>query len=81
MKFCTPKDIYSLDYANSRFDILTPTYEVGQIKLVNGSAAVYGGLDVDDCDDDGVAWADGSGGDVTPARETSDKKDGTASVK
>ena len=79
--FCTPKDIYALDYGNTRYDILTPVYTTGQAKVVNGSAIVYGGLDVDDCDDDGVAWADGSGGDVTPARETSDKKDGSASVK
>lgn len=79
--YCTDKDIYSYDFSNSRFDILTPRYEVGTVKVVNGSAVVRGGLSVDTCDTDPVAWVDGSGGDVTPSRDTSDKQDGTASVK
>jgi hypothetical protein len=79
--FCTKKDIYSYDFSNSRFDILTPLYQVGTVKVVNGSAVVRGGLSVDNCDDAVVAWVDGSGGDVTPSRDTSDKQDGTASVK
>lgn len=79
--FCTKKDIYSFDFSLSRFDILTPIYQVGTVKVVNGSAVVNGGLNIDNCDDASVAWVDGSGGDVTPSRDTSDKQDGTASVK
>jgi hypothetical protein len=79
--FCTPKDIYSLDYAQSRFDILTPVYTVGQVKVTNGSAIVYGGLSVDTCDTDPVAWADGSVGDVTPSRVTTSPQEGTAFVR
>ena len=80
--FCTPKDIYSLDTANSRFDILTPIYSVGQVKVTQNSAVVRGGLDVDDCDDDGVAWADGTAGaDCTPSRVTSSPQEGSAYVR
>ena len=35
--FCTPKDIYSLDYSNSRYDILTPTYTTGTIEIKTGA--------------------------------------------
>lgn len=31
--FCTPSDIYSYDFGNARFDILTPTYSTGTIKV------------------------------------------------
>lgn len=79
--FFTPKDIYAYDFTNSRFDILTPVYTTGTVKVVNGSAVVHGGLSVDTCDTNPVDWADGSGGNVTVSRETSDKQDGTASVK
>lgn len=79
--FCTPDDIYKLDLSNSRFDYITPTYAVGTVKVVNGSAIVRGGLSVDTCDTDPVAWADGSAGDVTPSRETSSPQDGTAFVR
>lgn len=80
--FCTKKDIYAYDFSNSRFDILTPTYEVGKIAVTNASAKVYGGLEVDNCDEV-LAWADGSGGDVTPTRTTvaGEFKEGTAGVK
>lgn len=79
--FGTPKDIYAYDFGNSRFDILTPLYQTGKILVTNASTKVYGGLELDNCDTNPVAWVDGSGGDVTVSRETSDKKDGTASVK
>jgi len=54
--FATPKDIYKYDFVNSRYDILTPVYTNGAIRVENGSAKVYGGLNVDDCDDSPVAW-------------------------
>lgn len=79
--FATNRDIYEYDFTNSRFDYLTPAYKVGTVKVVNGSAVIHGGLSVDTCDTNPVAWADGSGGDVTPSRDTVDKQDGTASVK
>lgn len=79
--FATPSDIYAADFTNSRFDILTPTYEVGKIMVTNASTKVYGGFEVDNCDTNPVGWVDGSAGDVVVSRETSDFKEGTASVK
>lgn len=79
--FCTPKDIYKVDFSNSRFDILTPLYQTGVVKVANGSAVVRGGLSVDNCDANPVEWADGSGGDVTPSRNTTSPQDGTAFVR
>ncbi len=77
----TKRDIVYRDAANDRYVFVTPQYSTGVLRVENGSAEVYGGLNLDDCDDDGVAWADGSGGDVTVSRETTEKKENTASVK
>lgn len=41
--FCTPKDIYSLDYTNSRYDILTPTYTTGTIEIQVGTPTILRG--------------------------------------
>lgn len=81
--FATKRDIVSYDFGNARFDYLTPLYQVGKILVTNGSTKVYGGLEIDNCDVDPVAWADGSGGDVTPSRTTTsgEFKEGTAGVK
>ena len=78
---CTKKDVAYRDVNNDRLVYITPQYSTGVIRVENGSAKVYGGLNLDDCDDDPIAWADGSGGDVTPSRETSEIKENTASVK
>ncbi len=40
---CTPKDIYSLDYANTRFDILTPVYTTGTIEIQAGTPTILRG--------------------------------------
>lgn len=40
---CTPKDIYSLDYTNTRFDILTPTYTTGTIEIQAGTPTILRG--------------------------------------
>lgn len=77
----TKRDIAKYDFGNTRWDFLTPLYQTGKVKLVNGSAIVRGGLEVDNCDTDPVAWADGSGGDVTPSRNTTSPQDGTAFVR
>ncbi len=77
----TKRDIAKRNSSNDRLDYLTPQYSTGVISVENASTEIYGGINVDDCDDDGVAWVDGSGGDVTPARETTIKKENTASVK
>lgn len=77
----TTKDIYKYDFGNSRYDYLTPKYSVGKIRVENNSTKIYGGLEVDNCDDAVVAWADGSGGDVVPSRNTTTPKDGAAFVR
>ena len=41
--FCTPKDIYSLDYGNTRFDILTPVYTTGTIEVQAGTPTIFRG--------------------------------------
>jgi len=41
--FCTSKDIYSLDYSNSRYDILTPTYTTGTIEIQAGTPTILRG--------------------------------------
>lgn len=80
--FATDRDIAKYDFGNARFDYLTPTYGVGTVKVVNGSAVVHGGLSVDTCDTNPVAWLDGTGGGTcTPSRDTSVFQEGTASVK
>src|SRR3990167_5112934 len=68
LMLATKRDILYRDAANDRYAFVTPQYAVGQIRVENASLKIYGGLDVDDCDDDGVAWVDGSAGDVTPSR-------------
>lgn len=41
--FCTPKDIYSWDSGDARFDILTPVYTTGTIEVKTGELTkVYG---------------------------------------
>lgn len=80
--FATDRDIAKYDFGNSRFDYLTPAYLTGTVKLVNGSAVVRGGLSVDTCDTNPVAWVDGTGGGTcTVTRDTSVFQEGTASVK
>lgn len=80
--FATDKDIAKFDFSASRFDYLTPLYTVGTVKVVNGSAVVHGGLSVDTCDTNPVAWLDGTGGATcVPSRDTSVFQEGTASVK
>lgn len=80
--FATDRDIAKFDFGNSRFDYLTPVYSTGTVKVVNGSAVVHGGLSVDTCDTNPVAWVDGTGGTTcTPSRDTSVFQEGTASVK
>ena len=79
--FFTTKDIYKYNFGSSRYDFLTPKYSVGKIRVENASTKIYGGLEVDNCDVSPVAWADGSAGDVTPSRETTAPKDGTAFVR
>lgn len=78
---CTKRDVAWRDESNDRLVYLTPKYEVGKILVTNASAIIYGGLEVDNCDDAVVQWADGSGGDVTPSRQTASPKDGTAFVR
>lgn len=41
--FCTPKDIYALDYGASRYDILTPTYTTGTIEIQVGTPTILRG--------------------------------------
>src|SRR3990167_9355147 len=77
----TKRDIFYRDSTNNRMQFITPKYTTGVIRVENASAEIYGGVNVDDCDDDPIAWADGSAGDVTPARETTIIKENTASVK
>lgn len=77
----TKRDIAYYDQTNDRYNFLTQKYDTGKILVTSASDKIYGGLEIDNCDDDPIAWADGSGGDVTPARETTTKKEGTASVK
>src|SRR3990167_10194801 len=77
----TKRDIFYRDATNNRMNFITPEYSTGVIRVENGSTHIYGGLNVDDCDDNGVAWVDGSGGDVTPSRETTDFKENGAAVK
>ena len=79
--FGTQKDLYQYDFTNTRYTFLTPKYSVGKIRVENASTKIYGGLEVDNCDTDPIAWADGSGGDVTPSRNTTSPKDGTAFVR
>jgi len=81
MLFLTTKDFYKYNFGSTRYDFVTPQFSTGVIRVENGSAVVNGGINVDDCDDDGVAWVDGSGGDVTPARDAVTFKESTASVK
>lgn len=78
---CTKRDVAYRDDANNKLQYITPQYAVGKILVTQSSAIVYGGLEVDNCDDDPVVWADGSGGDVTPSRNTTSPKDGTAFVR
>ncbi len=77
----TKRDIAKYDFSNTRYDFLTPVYQTGKVKVVNASATVRGGLEIDNCDTDPVAWVDGSGGDVTPSRNTTSPQDGTAFVR
>lgn len=79
--FCTTKDIYKYDFNNLRFTFLTPKYSAGKIRVENGVTKIYGGLEVDNCDDATIQWLDGSGGDVTPSRNTTSPKEGTAFVR
>lgn len=78
---CTKRDVAYRDSANDRLVYITPKYAVGKIRVENASDKIYGGLEVDNCDDAVVQWADGSGGDVTPSRNTTSPKDGTAFVR
>ena len=41
--FCTPKDIYSYDFANSRFDILNILYNTGTITIAGGTPTIVTG--------------------------------------
>lgn len=78
---CTKRDVAYRDGANDRLVYITPKYAAGKVRVENASAKIYGGLEVDNCDDAVVAWADGSGGNVTPSRQTASPKDGSAFVR
>lgn len=77
----TKWDVAYYDVTNDVFKFLTPQYSTGTVRVENGSTKIQGGLLIDDCDDSPVVWADASGGDVTPALETTIKKENTGSVK
>ncbi len=77
----TKRDICRRDDTNDRFVFLTPQYTTGVIMVTNGSLKIQGGLLIDDCDDNPVDWADRSGGDVTPSRETTIVQENAVSVK
>lgn len=78
---CTKRDIAYRDTSNDKYIYLTPQYTTGVIMVGNASDKVYGGYLIDDCDDDPVAWADRSGGDVTPSKETTTVKENSVAVK
>lgn len=80
--FCTTKDIYSYDFSSLKFDILTPLYQTGKLRFNNGIPQVYGGVEVDNCDET-LGWTDGGGGHSTLTRTTTagEFQEGTAAIK
>lgn len=77
----TKRDLAYYDTSNDVFKFLTPQYSTGVVMVTNGSTKIQGGLLIDDCDNDPVIWADASGGDVTPSKETTIVKENSVSVK
>jgi len=47
--FCSTKDVYKYDFANSRFDILTPIYSTGTIEVQVGTPTIVRGT--------GTSWS------------------------
>ena len=77
----TKHDIAYRDSSNDRLVYLTPRYATGKVRVENGSAVVRGGLEVDNCDTDPVAWVTAQGANITLARNTTSPQDGTAFVR
>lgn len=74
-----PGDLYYGDSANGY--VVKDKDVENEYRLTTKTQANAGELIVDNCEDNPVAWVDGSGGDCTVSRETSIVKVGSASVK